>query len=422
MLLRDLHLALGARGDHAGHYQSLRRGDQGRVKEPARQAVTDDRCAQGGHGPRIRFTVVNTRIALVSGSLRAGSTNTAVLEKARAVAPDGVTTVMYGGMGELPHFNPDDDREGELVHPAVADLRAQLAAADALLLCKPEYAGALPGALKNLLEWTVGDAGTCRKPVAWINASGPAAPTGAADAHESLRKVLGYVAADIVEDARVRIPVTRQDVGPDGTVSDPEIRERIADALTALGQAVGHRGLRVDLSKVATVGDVATRVAEAFSVLPNDPRRSVRRWAARLGISARIPGVQVSLAPRAARPAAAEARAALPVDEAASDVEALLAADGLQARDAVDELLAFTGGHPQRTVLLAHYLYNLLDGPGPPEDLAVAAIDLGLAETRGAHQAIWDGVGRVERIVLLALAGGRPVLLDPLFAEWLRRR
>jgi NADPH-dependent FMN reductase len=62
----------------------------------------------------------------------------------------------------LPRFNPDDDREGEPVHAAIAELREHIAAADALVLCAPEYAGALPGALKNLLEWTVGDAGTYR--------------------------------------------------------------------------------------------------------------------------------------------------------------------------------------------------------------------------------------------------------------------
>ena len=112
-------------------------------------------------------------VLLISGSLREGSTNTAVLRTAAELAGDGVTTTLYGGMADLPHFNPDDDREGQPVHAAVADLRAQIAAADALLLCTPEYAGALPGALKNLLEWTVGDAGTYRKPIAWINASGP---------------------------------------------------------------------------------------------------------------------------------------------------------------------------------------------------------------------------------------------------------
>src|SRR2546423_1417416 len=97
----------------------------------------------------------------------------------------------------------------------------------------------------------------------------------------------------------------------------------------------------------------------------------------------------------------------LPVDEAAGDVEALLQADDLNAGSAVDELLAFSGGHPQRTLLLAHHLYDLLDRPGPPEDLAAAAVDLALAETRDAHQAVWDGLGRVERIVMLALADGQ---------------
>jgi chromate reductase len=174
------------------------------------------------------------QVLLISGSLRAGSTNTAVLRTAQAVAPAGLTAVLYEDMAELPHFNPDDDAEGAPVHPAVADLRARIGAADALLFSTPEYAGALPGSFKNLLEWTVGDAGTYGKRVAWINASGPAAPTGAADAHDSLRKVLRYTGADIVEAACARIPVARSAVGPDGLIADPEIRERIAGVLTAL--------------------------------------------------------------------------------------------------------------------------------------------------------------------------------------------
>jgi hypothetical protein len=149
------------------------------------------------------------------------------------------------------------------------------------------------------------------------------------------------------------------------------------------------------------------------------------------------------------------------VEEATRDIDALLSADGLDATGAVDELMSFTQGHPQRTLLLAHHLYNLLEEPHPPDDLAATAIDLALAETRDAQQALWDGLGRVERIVLMALADGQPVsgstlasehrvarstlrealerlladerhvqrdehgtpfLLDPLLAEWLRRR
>jgi NAD(P)H-dependent FMN reductase len=176
------------------------------------------------------------RILLVSGSSREGSTNAAVLQTAAVVAGDGVRTVVYPGIGELPIFNPDLDREGITVDPRVADMRREVTAADAVLFCTPEYAGALPAALKNLLEWTIGDAGTYQKPVAWINAAGAAAPTGAADAHDSLRKVLGYAGADIVEDACARIPVDRALVGEDGLVTDPEVRDQIAAALGRLAR------------------------------------------------------------------------------------------------------------------------------------------------------------------------------------------
>lgn len=82
------------------------------------------------------------RVLLVSGSLRAGSTNTALVRTAAAVAPAGVDAEVYEALASLPHFNPDDDRAP--LHPAVADLRARLGAADAVLFCTPEYAGALP--------------------------------------------------------------------------------------------------------------------------------------------------------------------------------------------------------------------------------------------------------------------------------------
>ena len=108
------------------------------------------------------------RILLISGSLRAASTNTALLRTLIEVSPAGVGAELYDGMGELPHFNPDADPDGGPVDARVADLRAQLATADALMLCTPEYAGALPGSFKNLLDWTVGGMAIQGKAVGWI--------------------------------------------------------------------------------------------------------------------------------------------------------------------------------------------------------------------------------------------------------------
>jgi chromate reductase len=182
-------------------------------------------------------------VLLISGSARSGSTNGATLRTAAAVAGDGVETVWFAGLDTLPLFNPDHDREGVPVDARVAAMRSAVGAADALLICTPEYAGALPAALKNLLEWTIGDAGTYGKPIAWINAAGPAAPTGAADAHESLAKVLRYAGADIVDGACVRVPVIRSMVGPDGLISDVAARGAIARAVAVL---VDHVRARID--------------------------------------------------------------------------------------------------------------------------------------------------------------------------------
>lgn len=180
----------------------------------------------------------STRILLISGSVRSGSTNSAALRTAAAAAPLGVDAVSYDGLLELPHFNPDDDEDD--VAPPVAELRRQIGAADALLLCTPEYAGALPGAFKNLLEWTVGDAGTYEKPVGWVNVS--PLPTGAADAYHSLGLVLAKVHADVVPAACVHVAVTRQLVGPDGLIADGAVRAALTEVLQALRRHVRDRG------------------------------------------------------------------------------------------------------------------------------------------------------------------------------------
>lgn len=148
------------------------------------------------------------RVLLISGSLRHGSTNSAVLE-----------TV-------------------EPLDPAVTDLRAAIAAADAVLFSTPEYAGALPGSFKNLLDWTVGGGEIYDKPVAWVNVS--TAPNAAVDAYESLRIVLRYAGTQIVDAAYAHIPVDRRGIGTNGLVDDPAVREQLSHVLTVLATAPEH--------------------------------------------------------------------------------------------------------------------------------------------------------------------------------------
>ena len=193
------------------------------------------------------MTVATTSILLISGSTRGASTNTALLRTAQAIAPAGVTATLFAGMTDLPHFNPDDDPADEAalaahpLHPAVVRLRAAIGAADAVLFCTPEYAGALPGSFKNLLDWCVGGGELYEKPVAWINVS--SSGTGARDAHASLERVLGYLTVHVVA-ACTPIPITRGQVGADGLIADTAVRERITEVLAALAQHVAGTARR----------------------------------------------------------------------------------------------------------------------------------------------------------------------------------
>jgi NAD(P)H-dependent FMN reductase len=172
-------------------------------------------------------------LLLISGSLRQTSTNTALLRTAARFAPPVVRCLLYDGLSRLPHFNPDEDRSP--LHPEVDRLRESVHRADGVLFSVPEYAGALPGAFKNLLDWTIGDSdprSIYEKPVGWLNAS----PRGASGAHDELRTVLTYAHARIVGSACVDIPVTGQMVGDDGLVVGVPSQELVA-VLDALAHA-----------------------------------------------------------------------------------------------------------------------------------------------------------------------------------------
>ncbi|MFC4943109.1 NADPH-dependent FMN reductase [Pseudonocardia sp. GCM10023141] len=128
-------------------------------------------------------------ILALSGSLRRDSHNTRLLHEAERLAPE-LRFDHFTELARIPLFNEDQE------HPtpaAVADLRARIAAADAVLVATPEYNAGIPGGLKNALDWLsrpVHDEPPVlrRKPVAIVGAS--AGPLGTVRAQMALRQVL----------------------------------------------------------------------------------------------------------------------------------------------------------------------------------------------------------------------------------------
>lgn len=172
-------------------------------------------------------------ILMISGSVRQGSVNSAVINAATELLPAGFEAVIYAGLGSLPHFNPDLDHDR--LPSAVVELRRLIDESSALLFSTPEYAGAMPGALKNLLEWTVGGVETTHKPTGWINPS--SMPTRAANTYAALRTVLNYTDAAVIDAACLDHPVPRSLIDDDGVIRDAETLAAITRALVTLANS-----------------------------------------------------------------------------------------------------------------------------------------------------------------------------------------
>lgn len=175
------------------------------------------------------------KIVGISGSLRAGSSNAALLRAAAALAPAGMDIVLYQDMGSLPHFNPDLDGIGAVPPPAVAALRALLAAADGVLISSPEYAHGVPGSLKNALDWIVSSGELGDKPVVLLNAS----PSGGQFAQAALLEILRTMSARVLVEASLVEPFVRKKLDSAGIVADPEAARALGASLAALASAIG---------------------------------------------------------------------------------------------------------------------------------------------------------------------------------------
>tara|TARA_R110000868_G_scaffold45115_2_gene150030 strand:- start:103 stop:624 length:522 start_codon:yes stop_codon:yes gene_type:complete len=172
---------------------------------------------------------MSCRLLAISGSLRAVSSNRALLDAAVALAPDGVEIVIYDGIGALPHFNPDISDDAQ---PAsVTEFRSALARADGVIFSTPEYAHGVPGVLKNALDWVVGTSELVDKPVALFNAS-PRSTFAVA----SLSETLSVMSAQLSAAGGLTVQLAGRPM-PDG--ADDEIAPLITNAIARFVAEIG---------------------------------------------------------------------------------------------------------------------------------------------------------------------------------------
>lgn len=170
------------------------------------------------------------KILALSGSLRAASSNSAILRVAARVAPPPIIVEVHPGLDALPFFSPDLDRgfDDPALPDAVRALRAAIAASDAVLISSPEYAHGVSGMFKNALDWLVGGEEMIGKRVALINTA-----PHATHAIAALAETLRTMSVTLVDEASVAIAVPRNQ-DDDVLATDPAIVRPLCDALRLL--------------------------------------------------------------------------------------------------------------------------------------------------------------------------------------------
>jgi chromate reductase len=172
------------------------------------------------------------RVLGISGSLRAGSLNSALLRAAAERLPGGAELVEFERLREVPPY--DEDVELEATPAVVEELRQAVRSADAVLIATPEYNHSIPGQLKNALDWVSRPAGKSAlngKPAAAIGAS--TGMFGAVWAQAELRKVLGALGGRVVE-AELPIGHAKNQLDGDHLELSPQQSEQLEEILAEL--------------------------------------------------------------------------------------------------------------------------------------------------------------------------------------------
>lgn len=165
------------------------------------------------------------KVLAISGSARAASANTALLQALARHAPQGVSVEVFSNIAALPIFTPD--LEGPPAPPVVEAFALAIARADALVIACPEYVRALPGGFKNAIDWLVSRDEIIAKPIALIHAS-----HRGDDMLDQLRAVLGTVSRNFAPDIFERFSLKSSTPAEIATVFEaPEQSARLVSFL-----------------------------------------------------------------------------------------------------------------------------------------------------------------------------------------------
>lgn len=173
-----------------------------------------------------------TKLIGISGSLRQGSFNSALLRNAAGLMPEESELEVETIRG-IPLYDGDLE-EAEGIPERVTALKDAIAAADGLLLVTPEYNNSIPGVFKNAIDWLTRPASDIprvfrAKPVALIGAS--PGGFGTILSQNAWLPVLRTLGANHWSGGRLMVSRAQSVFNQDGTLADQKIEGQLRSYL-----------------------------------------------------------------------------------------------------------------------------------------------------------------------------------------------
>lgn len=168
----------------------------------------------------------------LSGSLRTGSFNTALLQKIGELIGERAD-FKIADIGALPFYS--EDLETPEPPQVVLDFKAAIGAADAVVIATPEYNYSIPGVLKNALDWASrpGFNSVLKdKRIGILSAS--MAGTAGVRAQGHLRTILSGTLSQVIAMPDVAVPAAHKIIEASGAVSDEVTIKHLAKLSEAL--------------------------------------------------------------------------------------------------------------------------------------------------------------------------------------------
>lgn len=155
------------------------------------------------------------KVLVIIGSASKSSSNSKLMKAFVKLMADDLGITIYDNLGELPHFDP---LLSDSLPYVIGDLLADIASAEGVIFCSPEYIFSIPARLKNLLEWCVATTVFMDKPVGLITAS-----ADGQQGHAQMKLIMETLGARLTDETGLIIAGIKGRFDSQGQIGDKDI-------------------------------------------------------------------------------------------------------------------------------------------------------------------------------------------------------